>query len=356
MSLSRVAIVEGVRTPFVKSGGPLHSTPAQELGRVVAREVIERTGIEPGHIDEVIFGNVAQPMEAANISRVIALNAGCPEIVSAHTVARNCASGMQSIASGFDLIRTGQASVVLAGGTESMSNIPLVFPKSMSNFLDRWLRSKTLGKKLQTLLAFRPSMLTPIIALLEGLKDPFCGLSMGQTAQILANEFHISREEQDAFALLSHQKAVAATQSERFAEEIVELFLPKQDKVISEDIGPRDGQTMEALAKLRPYFDRKHGSVTVGNSCPITDGASAVLLMSEDKVKQFDLQPLGWIRSYAFVGLDPRRMGLGPAVASPMALRRAQVKLSSVGLVEVNEAFAAQVLLCLKGVWKRKTR
>lgn len=171
---------------------------------------------------------------------------------------------------------------------------------------------------------------------------------MGQTAQILANEFHISREEQDAFSLRSHQRSVAATKSGRFAQEIVEVFMPKQNKVIGEDIGPRDGQTMEALAKLKPYFDRKHGSVTVGNSCPITDGASALLLMSEEKVKSLKLEPLAWIRSYAFTGLDPRRMGLGPVVAAPLALRRAETKLNSIGLVEINEAFASQVLSVLK--------
>lgn len=348
MSFPRVAIIDGVRTPFVKAGTSFTQVSAQELGRVAMRELLERTEIEPSIIDEVIFGNVAQPMDATNIGRVIALNAGCPQIVSAQTVSRNCASGMQSIATGFDLIRTGQAEVVVAGGTESMSNIPLVFPKSMSFFLERLARAKTPIQKLAAIAKFDFAMVKPIIALLEGLTDPFCGLNMGQTAQILANEFHITREEQDAFALRSHQKAVAAMKSGRFAQEIADVFLSNEKKVISDDIGPRDGQTMEALAKLKPFFDRKHGSVTVGNSCPITDGASAILLMSEEKVKQFKIEPLGWIRSYAFAGLDPRRMGLGPAVSAPMALRRAQVKMSSIGLVEINEAFASQVLSVLK--------
>lgn len=348
MNLPRVAIVDGIRTPFVKASGPFGSISAQELGRIAMREVIERTGIEPGIIDEVIFGNVANPMDAANIGRVIALNAGCPQSVSAQTVSRNCASGLQSIGTAFDLIRTGAAETVIAGGTESMSNIPLVFPKSMSLFLERLARAKTPIQKLQVFTTFKLNMFSPIIALLEGLKDPFTGINMGQTAQILANEFHISREEQDAFSLRSHQRSVAATKSGRFAQEIVEVFMPKQNKVIGEDIGPRDGQTMEALAKLKPYFDRKHGSVTVGNSCPITDGASALLLMSEEKVKSLKLEPLAWIRSYAFTGLDPRRMGLGPVVAAPLALRRAETKLNSIGLVEINEAFASQVLSVLK--------
>jgi len=348
MNFPKVAIVDGVRTPFVKAGGAFSNISAQELGRIVMRELLERTEIEPSIIDEVVFGNVAQPMDATNIARVIALNSGCPQITSAHTVSRNCASGMQSIATGFDLIRTGQADVVVAGGTESMSNIPLMFPKSMSLFLEKLSRAKTPLQKLKVFSKFELAMLKPIIALIEGLKDPFCGLNMGQTAQILANEFHISREQQDEFALRSHQRAVAATKSGRMAEEIVDVILPKDKTVISEDIGPRDNQTIEALAKLKPFFDRRHGSVTVGNSCPITDGASALLLMSEEKVKQFKIEPLAWIRSYAFAGVDPRRMGLGPTVATPIALRRAQVKLSEIGLVEINEAFASQVLAVLK--------
>lgn len=348
MNFPRVAIVDGIRTPFVKAGGIFSNVSAQELGRIAMRELLERTEIEPSIVDEVIFGNVAQPMDATNIARVIALNAGCPQITSAQTVSRNCASGMQSIATGFDLIQTGQAEVVVAGGTESMSNIPLIFPKSMSLFLEKLARAKSPLQKLATFSQFDFSMLKPIIALLEGLKDPFCGLNMGQTAQILANEFHISREEQDQFALQSHQKAVAATKSGRMAEEIVNVMMTKERKVVSEDVGPRETQTLEALAKLKPFFDRRHGSVTVGNSCPITDGASALLLMSEEKVKHFKIEPLAWIRSYAFAGVDPRRMGLGPTVAAPIALRKAQVKLPSIGLVEINEAFASQVLSVLK--------
>lgn len=348
MNSTRVAIIDGIRTPFVKAGSLFTNVSAQELGRIAMRELLERTEIEPNIIDEVIFGNVAQPMDAVNIGRVIALNAGCPTGTSAQTVSRNCASGMQSIATGFDLIQTGQAHVVVAGGTESMSNIPLIFPKSMSLFLEKLARAKSPLQKLATFSKFEFQMIKPIIALLEGLTDPFCGINMGQTAQILANEYHISREEQDFFALHSHQRAVAATKSGRMAQEMVDVFLPGEKKVVSTDIGPREEQTLEALAKLKPYFDRKHGSVTVGNSCPITDGASALLLMSEEKVAQFKIEPLAWIRSYAFAGLDPRRMGLGPVVASPIALRKAQIKLSQIGLVEINEAFAAQTLAVMK--------
>ncbi|MCB1197481.1 MAG: thiolase family protein [Deltaproteobacteria bacterium] len=343
-----VAIVDGFRTPFVKAGADFSFVSAQELGRVVTAELLARSQVDPNHVDEVIFGNVAHPMDAANISRVIALQAGLPLNISAQTVSRNCASGMQSIATAVDMIQAKRSNIIIAGGTESMSNIPLVFPKSMSLFLEKLARSKSPIAKLKTLSTFKLSYLQPIIALLQGLKDPFCGLSMGQTAQILANEFGISREQQDFFALGSHQKTSAAMESGRFDLEVVPLFASQLKKIIHRDIGPRANQTIQALEKLPPYFDRKHGSVTVGNSCPITDGASALLLMSEEKVREYNITPIAWIRSYAFAGLDPKRMGLGPAVATPLALKSISKKLSDMDLIEINEAFAAQVLSVLK--------
>lgn len=345
--MTRVALIDGVRTPFVKAGTAFNHVTAQELGRIAVRELIERTEIDPKSLDEVIIGNISQPMDAINIGRVIALNAGVPLSVPAHTVGRNCASGMQSISEAFELIRAGQAHAIIAGGTESMSNMPLFFPKEMGEFLGGLARAKSPVQKLATFLKFRPRMLKPVIGLVEGLTDPFCGLNMGQTAEILAREFRISREEQDRFALRSHQLAVKATGEGRLREEIVPVFLPKKPPV-ENDIGPRAEQTLEALAQLRPFFDRKHGTVTVGNSCPVTDGAAAVLLMSEARVRVSGLRPLAWIRSYAYGGLDPKKMGLGPAVASPIALRRAGITMREIGLVEINEAFAAQVLANLK--------
>jgi acetyl-CoA acyltransferase len=339
--MMRVALIDGVRTPFVKAGTAFNRVPAQELGRVAVRELIERNEIDVRSIDEVIVGNISQPMDAINIGRVIALNAGVPLSIPAHTVGRNCASGMQSISEGFELIRSGQAHTIVAGGTESMSNIPLFFPKEMGDFLSGVAKARTPIQKAAAFLRFRPRMLRPTIGLVEGLTDPFCGLNMGQTAEILAREFEISREEQDRFALESHQRAVAA--APKLREEIVPFFLPGNPPVDA-DIGPRAEQTLEGLARLKPFFDRRHGSVTVGNSCPVTDGAAAVLLMSEARVRVLGLRPLAWIRSYAYGGLDPKRMGLGPAVASPIALRRAGITMKEIGLVEINEAFAAQVL------------
>jgi len=353
--LEPVAIIDGCRTPFVKAGDAFSHVPAQTLGRIVTSELLARTQVDPHHVDEVVFGNVAQPMDATNIGRVIALQAGLPLSISAQTVSRNCASGLQSIVTAAHLIQSKSAEVVIAGGTESMSNIPLVFPKSMSLFLAKLSRSKTFLKKIKTFTAFRPAMLKPIIALVQGLNDPFCGLSMGQTAQVLANEFGISRNAQDQFALLSHQKALHAAASGRFAHEIVPVFAPQSKKIIDQDIGPRQGQSLEALGKLKPYFDRRHGSVTVGNSCPITDGASALLLMSAQKVKEHNLKPLAWIRGCAFGGLDPKRMGLGPAVAMPLALHKTSKTLNQMDLIEINEAFAAQVLAVLEVCKKPST-
>ncbi|HLG18613.1 MAG TPA: thiolase family protein [Bdellovibrionota bacterium] len=346
--MTRVAIVDGIRTPFVKAGDRLSRMGAQELGRIAVRELLEKTDIDPATVDEVIIGNVAQPMEATNISRVIELNSGMPLSMSAHTVSRNCASGLQSIAEGFELIRSGQAHTVVVGGTESMSNIPLMYPREMSDFMGNVWRAKSRLKKAAALAKFRPRMLKPVVALAEGLKDPFSGLNMGETAEVLAKEFHITRREQDEFALQSHQRAVAATKSGRMADEIVPIYLPGEPEPLGNDIGPRENQTIEALERLTPYFDRRYGTVTAGNSSPITDGAAALLLMSEARVQVTGIQPLAWIRSYGFAGLDPRRMGLGPAVAAPIALRRAGLSMREIELVEMNEAFAAQVLANLR--------
>jgi acetyl-CoA acyltransferase len=332
----------------VKAGLGFKDLPAEELGRLAVRELIERTELDPRSLDEVIVGSVAQPMDATNIGRVVALQAGVPLSIPAHTVGRNCASGMQSITEAFELIRSGQAHTIIAGGTESMSNMPLVFPREMADFLGGMMKARSLPEKFLASLRFRPGMLKPIPALVQGLTDPFCGLNMGETAEILAKEFRISREEQDRFALRSHQLALKATKEGRMGEEVMPVFLPGRPAPVAEDVGPRDGQTLEALAKLKPFFDRRHGTVTVGNSCPVTDGAAAVLLMSEPRVRTLGIEPLGWIRSYAYAGLDPKRMGLGPAVAAPVALRRAGLTMAEMGLVEINEAFAAQVLACLR--------
>ncbi len=345
-----VVIVAGVRTPFAKSGMDLKTVHPAELGRVALSELFVQSGVAPKDVDEVIIGNTGSPSDAANISRVIALNSGVPENVSAHTVHRNCASALESIATGFDKIKAGLADIVVAGGTESMSQMPLIYPQEFSDFMAALARAKTPMAKLNVLTSkFKFKYMKPRIAILEGLTDPFSGLNMGQTAEILAKEFGISREEQDQFALKSHQKAVAAQKNGNLAEEITPVYIPPSfKKVIEEDIGPRESQSMEALGKLKPYFDRKYGTVTPGNACPITDGAAMVLLMSREKADALGVKPLVTIRSYGFAGLDPKRMGLGPVHSTPVALKRAGLELKDMGVVELNEAFAAQVMACQK--------
>lgn len=346
-----VVLIEGARTPFAKAGSKFNTIHAAELGRVALKELLAKSNLDVNQIDEVIIGNTGGPSDAVNISRVIALNAGIPQRVSAHTVHRNCASALESIATGFDKIKSGIADVVIAGGTESMSNMPLMFSKEFADTFAKFAGAKSIGQKLGVLSQLKMKYLKPRIAIVEGLTDPFCGLNMGQTAEILAKEFHITRKEQDEFALRSHQKAIAAQKEGRFKDEIVPFFIPPKYKdVVSEDIGPREGQNMESLGKLKPYFDRKFGTVTVGNACPITDGAAFTIMMSRKKAEELGYKPKIIVKSYAFAGLEPERMGLGPAYATPLALKRAGLELKDIGLVELNEAFAAQVIACVKAL------
>ncbi len=339
-----VVLLDGFRTPFAKAGTALARVPARELGRIAVSELLARSGVSPTEVDDVIIGNVAGPADSANIARVVALLAGIPNRVPAVTVHRNCASGMESIAQAYERVASGQADLVVAGGTESMSRIPLHVSDGMTRVFERLMKARSPMQRVGALASFRPRDLTPKIALLEGLMDPISGLNMGETAELLAREFGISREAQDDFALQSHRRAAAAQESGRFAEEIAPVFPAPYREVVANDVGPRKTQSLEALAKLRPYFDPRTGTVTPGNACPITDGAAAILVASAEKAKALGLAPVGRIRGYAFVGLDPAHMGLGPTHATPVALRRAGVRFSDIGLIEMNEAFAAQVI------------
>jgi acetyl-CoA acyltransferase len=344
-----VVIVDGVRTPFAKSGTKFKDIHAADLGRSALKELMVRTGVRPEVVDEVIIGNTGSPSDAVNISRVVALNSGFPKSVSAHTVHRNCASALESIANAFDKIKAGTAETVVAGGTESMSNMPLIYTREFTDVFGKLVGAKTLTGKLAALGKLKLKDLKPRISLVEGLTDPFVGMNMGETGELLAKEFGLSREEQDSFALASHQKALAAQKNGVMAQEISPVFLPpKFEDVVSQDIGPREGQTMEQLGKLKPFFDRKYGTVTVGNACPVTDGAAMVLVMSRAKAQALGVKPLARVVSYGFAGCDPERMGLGPVYATPIALKRAGLQLKDMGLIELNEAFAAQVLACTK--------
>ncbi len=342
----RIAIVKGVRTPFCKGGGVLRNILADDLGAYAVKELAARLSIDPELIDEVILGNVLQPSHATNIARVIAVKAGLPEKIPAYTVNRNCASGMEAVISAADRIWLDHASIIIAGGVESMSNFPILFPEKMRDVLQNFKQAKSFKQKLRAFAKLRPSLFVPQM---PGIFDPLCGLSMGQTAEILSREFKITREEQDQFALRSQLKAAKAMQDGRFNEEIVPVPLPKDySKMQFEDEGPRANQTLEALAKLPPVFDRVTGSVTAGNSSPITDGAVALMIMSESKAKELGLKPLGYLLDYAAAGLDPSRMGLGPVYAIAKLLERTGKKLAEIDLIEINEAFAAQVLAVQK--------
>jgi acetyl-CoA acetyltransferase family protein len=351
----RIAVISGYRSPMGKAGGVLKNLTAHDLGARIAKEVLIRSKIDPNQIDEVIIGNVAQPAEAANIARVIALKAGVPENVPAFTVHRNCASGMEALTLASAKILNGDAEIILAGGVESMSNIPLFFNKKMTGLFANLFKAKTLGQKLSVVLNFRPDFLKPIIGLTQGLTDPISGLIMGLTGENIAKDFKISREEQDQFSLLSHQKAEAAINKGILKEEIIPVFNndEKNSKMIEEDEGVRKGQNIEALAKLKPYFEKVTGTVTVGNSSQVTDGAAFAILMRESKAKEMvkngvDLEILGYIHDYAYAGLDPSRMGLGPVFATKKLFDKTEFSLKEMDLIEINEAFAAQVLGCVK--------
>ena len=343
-------IVAGARTPFAKAGTALRRVTARELGVVAVREAVARSGFSADRVDTVIMGNVASPADAANVARVVAVSAGLPERTPAHTVNRNCASGMEAVAQAAHLIETGQARVVVAGGVESMSNVPLLLPESTKDALTAAMRAKSWAGRLGAYMKLRPRHFRAQSGLEVGLTDPLCGLNMGQTAEALALEFGIPREEQDRFALQSHRRAVAA--AARLREEMAPVFLPPDaGAALHDDVGPRPGQTLEALARLKPYFDRARGTITAGNSSPITDGAAALVLADEQSANELRAAwgvgpPMARVRSWAVAALAPRRMGLGPAHAVPMALARAGVGLDQIDLVEINEAFAAQVLAC----------
>lgn len=346
----RIAVCYGYRSAMGKAGGALKNVTAHDLGARIVKEVVVRSGLDPNLIDEVIIGNVANPADAANISRVIALKAGLPEHIPAFTVHRNCASGMEAMTTAMSKIQNGEADVILAGGVESMSNIPFLYGKKMTEFFTKLARAKTFQQKISTLTTFRLHFLKPIIGIQQGLTDPVSGLIMGCTAENVARDFKISRAMQDEFSLKSHIKAEAAINSGIFKEEIIPVFNndERDSRMIDEDEGVRKGQKIEDLAKLKPYFERDTGSVTVGNSSQITDGAAFAVLMTESKARELGVEVLGYIKDFAYAGLDPSRMGLGPVFATKKLLDKTGLSMNDFDLIEINEAFAAQVLGCIE--------
>ncbi len=343
-----IAVLAGSRTPFCKAFTDLRDVSAVELGRLALIAALKRGGLSADDVDEVVVGNVSGPPDAANIARVIAMKADVPMDRIAHTVNRNCASGMESILGGWQAITNGRAKIVVAGGTESMSNIPLLYSRSASRIWMRLARARTMTQRLRTLASFRPRHFKPIFGVQIGLTDPVSGLNMGETAEVLAAEFSLSREQQDAFALESHKKAEAAQVKCFLSGELIPVPLDGPQGsggTVDKDNGPRHGQSMQQLARLRPLFDAK-GTVTAGNSCPLTDGAAALLLAADDTCSRFSSPPLGYVTAYAIAGCDPRRMGLGPVHATAKLLKQTGLSIKDFDLIEINEAFAAQVLAC----------
>jgi acetyl-CoA acyltransferase len=342
MMKKRVAIVSGLRTPFCKASGLLKDMTADDLGAYAVKELYTRANFSPDIIDEVILGNVLQPPHATNIARVIAVKAGIPESVPAYTVNRNCASGMEAVTSAANKILLGEADIILAGGVESMSHFPVMFSDEMRDFLLKMNKARGIKDQFLTLLKFRPSFLKPHT---PELADPLCGLSMGQTGEKVSREFKVTREEQDLFALNSQMRAAEAIKSGRFKEEIAPIPQPpKYQNYIENDDGPRANTTIEGLSKLKPVFEKVNGTVTAGNSSQVTDGAAVLFVMSEEKAKSLGLKPLGYLTGFAEAGLDPSRMGLGPAYAIAKLFKETGTTLKDIDLIEINEAFAAQVI------------
>jgi acetyl-CoA acetyltransferase family protein len=348
-------VVAGVRTPFVKANGPFSGVSAVELGRIAVREAIERSDLDPAEIDEVIVGNVAGQADAANIARVISLTAKVPPSVPAMTVNRSCASGFESLVEAAYRINSGEADLVVAASVESMSRIPLLYGSEGQALWTGLYRAGGLLARLAAMARFRPRHFIPVVALKLGLTDAVCGLNMGETAEILAREFNISREEQDAFALRSHERAAAAWGGGRMAAEVATVPIPPAyEKAALADDGIRHGLESAALAALKPAFDSRFGTVTAGNSAQISDGAVALVLASAQRARELGLTPLGKLRAWAFAGCDPARMGLGPLFSTPLAFRRAGgLSMEHIDLVEINEAFAAQVLACMEAFGSR---
>ena len=345
-----VVVVAAVRTPLAKANGAFDRLSAVELGALAMRELMARSPISRDDVDSVIVGNVIQPADAANIARVIALNAGVPRAVPAHTVHRNCASGMQAVTDAAQMVMAGRAEVVIAGGVESMTHAPLLLHDEVRAAMYRLSRARSVKDRLRVLGALAKARWKPRVALMEGLTDPTVRLNMGQTAEILAREFSITRREQDDFALRSHQQAEAAWQAGFYDDEVMHVFAPPSFAAVHRDEGIRSGQSMEALGKLKPVFDKPLGTVTAGNSSQITDGAAMLLISHREKAEAEGWPILGYVYDWAYSGCDPARMGLGPVYASHRLLQRAGLAMTDITRMEINEAFAAQVLACLKAM------
>ena len=349
----RVALIAGSRIPFGRAGTVYRNLDAVDLGKLAAAELLSRSEIRAEDIDEVIFGIAVPPVKKPNIAREISLAIGVPPSSPAHTVVRACASSNTAITSAAEKILIGHAECVLAGGAESISDVPVLFSRKFRSMLFQAGSAKSMGKKLAS---FKGLRMRDLIPELPAIAEPSTGLTMGESAEKMAKENQITREAQDEFALRSHKNAAAARDQGVLAEEVAAILLPpKYDPPIVNDNQIREDTTIEKLARLKPVFDRRFGSVTAGNSSPLTDGASAVILMSEEKSRAEGRQPLAFIRSWAFAALSPAdQLLMGPAYAIPLALRRAGLGLAQIDRIEMHEAFAVQVLSNIQALESKK--
>jgi acetyl-CoA C-acetyltransferase len=341
----RVYVVDGARTPFLRAKTGLGPFTGSDLAVSAARPLVARQPFEATAFDEVIIGAAMPSADEANIGRVVSLRVGCGEKVPAWTVMRNCASGLQAIDTAYLNIIAGRSSLVLAGGTDAMSHAPLLFGPVMVNWLAQWYAAKSFGQKAALAARFKLSQLAPVIAILRGLTDPVVKLSMGSTAEIVAKRFGITRRMMDEYAVESHRR-LAFAQDNGHLSEIEPMYGP-DGTVYSADDGLRRDSSVEKLAKLKPVFDKTYGNVTAGNSSQITDGAAMLVVANEDVVREYDLKPLGRIVDSNWGALDPAEMGLGPVHAIAPMLQRNHLKLEDLDAVEINEAFAGQVLGCV---------
>ena len=346
----RVAIVAGLRTPFSKANSTLAGISATELGSRCVAELLARTELDGTEVQAIVFGTVIQAVQEPNIAREISLLPQLPKGIQSFTVSRACASANQSITDAADQIILGHLDCAIAGGSESLSRVPVLHSRRMSDILVAASKAKSIGARVKSLATIRPRDLVPVT---PAISEPSTGETMGQSAEKMAKLNRIGRTEQDSWALRSHRMAAQGTRDGRLLEEIAPIYLPGGD-VVDRDNGVREDTSLEQLAKLQPVFDRKYGSVTAGNASPLTDGAGAVLLMREDKARALGYEPLAYIRSYAYAALDPGEQLLqGPVLAMPVALARAGLSARDIDLVEIHEAFAAQVLSNLQALQSR---
>jgi len=349
----RTAIIGGVRTPFVKAGTSFRNLTALDLGKLVVSELVQRCELDPKQVDEIVFGTVIPSVQMPNIAREVGLATGLPKEIEAYTVVRACATSLQALTTAADAISAGEIDCAIVGGSEAMSDVPITYSRPVAQAIVTASRGKTVVDKIRAFSEVSPRDLLPVP---PAIAEYSTGLSMGESAEKMAKENGISREAQDAFAHRSHSRAAKAWAEGIFSKEVMRVLLPPGfEEAVVEDNVVRKDSTLEGYAKLKPVFDRKYGSITAGNSSPLTDGAAALLVMSEDKARALGMGPLGYLREYAYAAVDPSWQLLqAPAFSVPKVLRRAGMKLADLDLVEIHEAFAAQVLSNLQAFASKK--